>query len=152
MTISSVTFIASDLIRLDLSFSARIDSDYTDPANYFILPNPGSTITGDAVAVQRVIVPSNDAVVAPYVYLNTTPHTPGAEYQAAYGKLYNSSGALVPCTANIPYASRTTKTMQMLKSIPSHFDHQVTSVIRNLITAISLEDDTIGGSRKDEFP
>lgn len=152
MTISSVTYIAADLIRVNLSFSARLDTNYTDPLNYIIFPNPGSEITGEGVAVKKVIIPSNDVVVASFVYLNTTPHTLGAEYRVSYGKLYDSSGTLVPCTNSVPYACRTTKTMQMLKSIPSHFDHEVTSIIRNLITAMSLEDDTIGGSRKDEFP
>jgi hypothetical protein len=42
--------------------------------------------------------------------------------------------------------------MGMLKSMPSHFDMRPESLVRNLITAISLQDDIIGGSRRDEFP
>ena len=152
MSISSVTYIATDLIRLNLSFSARIDSDYKNIVGYYITGHAGSPIAGVSVTVLEVLIPKNDVVVSPFVYLRTTMHTLGAEYEVNYGKLYNAQGILVPPGANVPYESRTTKTMQMLKSLPSHFDQQVESLIRNLTTAISLEDDTIGGSRKDVFP
>jgi hypothetical protein len=152
MSISSVTYIASDLIRLNLSFSARIDTDYKNIAGYYITGHAGSPIVGVSVNVLAVLIPKNDVVVSPFVYLHTTPHTLGAEYEVNYGKLYDSSGVLVPAGPNVPYQSRSTKTVQMLKSVPSHFDRQVESLIRNLVTAVSLEDDTIGGSRKDVFP
>lgn len=152
MSISSVTFIGSDLIRLNLSFSARIDADYSLAQNYLILGHTGSPLPGIEVGIFEVLPPINDVVVSPFVYLRTTPHTLGAEYEVTYLKLYDSAGALVPNLVNVPYQARNTKTMQILKSFPAHFDHQVTSVLRNLATAISLEDDTIGGSRKDEFP
>jgi len=155
MTIQSVTYIGPTLIRLNLSFSARLDPEFLLSTNYAITPHTGSEITGEAVNVLEVLPPSNDVYVDQFVYLRTTKHTEGASYDVTYRNLTDSAGRHVGLIGEwadaVPYVSRITKTVQVLKSIPAHFDVGETSLIRNLLTAISLSDDALGGSRNDSF-
>jgi|688.fasta_scaffold02732_19 hypothetical protein len=150
--VGSATFIAEDLIRLDLSAQARVDSEYLDVNNYSIALRSDTPKPGDEVRVLEVLPPTDaNVVTTQYVYLLTTRHTLGAYYAVTLsGALVDSAGTQVYLPP-ASYAARVTKTMQVLKSIPSHFDTRNTSILRNLLTAISLQDDQIGGSRKDEF-
>lgn len=145
------TFIAEDLIRINLSEPARLDAAYLSPASYQISLRSDSPKVGEPISVQAVIPPTGDLVVFPYVYLKTSRHTLGAYYEVTIlGSLVNSGGGSLP-VAPAAYAARITKTMNMLKSLPSHFDRREDSLVRNIITAISLQDDILGGSRSDEF-
>lgn len=150
--VGAATFISEDLIRLDLPAAARIDAQYLEKSNYSIAVRPDTPKAGEEVSVLAVLPPADtSAVTSQYVYLSTTRHTLGAYYALTIsGSLVDSAGAQVYLPP-ASYAARVTKTMQMLKSLPAHFDMRNESLIRNLLTAISLQDDQIGGSRKDEF-
>lgn len=145
------TFIAEDLVRVNLPVPGRIDAAYLATSSYSIALRSDSPKPGQGVAVVEVIPPTGDLVAFEYIYLRTTRHTLGAYYEVTIsGQIVDTAGLGI----NLPpaaYAARVTKTMAMLKSLPSHFDMRNESLVRNLVTAISLQDDIIGGSRRDEF-
>jgi len=151
VTIQSVTYIGSTFIRLNLGFFARVDATYGSASNYNVSVFPRSTVAGISVTVLEVLLPADGAVTTDKVFLRTTDHTNGAAYQVGYTTLYNSSGIVVT-TSLTPYQARDTKSVQALKSLPSYLDHRIGSLVRNLLTSISLEDDRLGGSRRDLFP
>ena len=152
MSVESVTYILDDLIRLNLDTPVRVDSTYLNPANYVIQSHVGSPIPPVQVIVDLVLPLEDDSNLTKIVYLHTSSHASGAEYEANYVQFFDAYGVVVPPGDFCPYQARITKTGQMLKSLPQHFDRRVDALIRNLITAVSLEDDVIGGSRSDEFP
>lgn len=149
----SALFIATDMIKIVLPETARIDSTYSSTASYFINVRSDSPVE-DASGVQviEVLLPSESSglLAVNYVYLRTTAHTLGAFYEVTHTGLSTPGGVPINSSTN-PYQARRTKTMSMLSSIPGHFYKGADGLLRNLITAISLEDDVIGGSRRDEF-
>lgn len=153
MNVETVQYILDDLICLVLESPIRVDSSYyLNPANYVVQAHSGSPIPPVQVVVLQVLAPEDESLLTKKVYLHTTSHANGAEYEANFVQFLDATGAVVLPGANCPYQARISKTGQMLKSLPSHFDRRVSSLIRNLITAVSSEDDIIGGSRSDEFP
>lgn len=152
MSIRSVTYIGPTLIRLNLDAPVRIDNVYASAGNYTIQVHSDTPMPGDLVSVLEVLIPLDSGTVTYSVFLRTTPHTNGAYYTVTYAALYDTAGHGMPAYATVPYASRDTKTQQMLRSVPGYLDTRETSLFRNLLTAISLEDDRIGGSRHDLFP
>lgn len=146
--VESVTFITPYLLRLKLSSHVVIDELYTDPSNYDIRLHKG---TGTALEVVRVLDIHGEVNSTNYLYLETDQHTIGLDYEIRIDKLHKTNGVPVSMANWAPYAARNTKTMAGLKSLPSHFDRRPDSLILNLMAAITLEDDAIGGSRNDEF-
>lgn len=146
ISINSITFIAQDVVSIGLSVPVRVDSLFQDSTNYSIAPLD----FGEPVNIVSVFIPQN-TLVTDTVMIKTTPHTVGGGYSVGFTRLVNPDGASLSLTAASKYQARVSKTMVSLKSLPSHFDKRPESLIRNLITAISLQDDIIGGSRSDEF-
>ena len=159
----TVDYIAQDLIKLNLGFSARVDATYLNPANYQITPYNISPIAAISVAVEEVIAvnnygknviasPVNAAVAASVVFLRTTRHAPGANYEVTFTELHTTNGSIITQDTAVPYQARITKVDSILKSAPAHFDRRTSSIIRNILSAIGVQDDQIGGSKKEEFP
>jgi hypothetical protein len=144
--IKEVRFIARDLLKLTLKTAVIVNSGYTNPSSYLIIPVGGAT----AVNIIKVLVIRSDLRATSDIYLNITNPQLGAIYNVDIvpSSLQYIDGSPVVAGA-VPFEARITKTDKMLKSLPSHYDTNPTSTIRNLITAISVQDDIIGGSRKD---
>ncbi len=153
ISISTVRFIGPTYIRLHLNTQVIATGSYLDPENYTIALRDDTPIDGAAVRVVRVFAPAQDVLIADYVYLETTAHTNGAFYEVHFTELQTLDGVSgFGVSDPMPYVSRVTKTMSTLKAIPSHFDKRLDALLHAVATAISLQDDTIGGSRSDEFP
>lgn len=151
--VTTVRFITPTYIRLHLNTQVIATGNYLDPENYTIALRSDSPVAGDAVRVVRVFAPTQDVLIADYVYLETTPHTNGAFYEVNYTELQTLDGVSgFGVNLKMPYQSRVTKTMSSLKNVPSHFDKRLDALLHAVVSAISLQDDTIGGSRSDEFP
>lgn len=146
-----VDYITPTLLRVDLTTTVVVNTLYNTVSNYTVAVRSDSPVAGDPVEVRRVLPPTQDVVIADYVFLETSPHTNGADYTITVGQLYTLDGTPTAGALSASYAARVTKTMKMLKSLPSHFDKRVDSLIHSLISAISIQDDKIGGSRSDEF-
>ena len=153
INITTVQFITPTFIRLHLNTQVIATGSYLNATNYEITLRSDSPIAGDAVRVVRVLAPTQDVLVADYVYLETTPHTNGATYDIYFTELQTLDGVSgFGVNTPVAYQSRITKTVSSLKNIPSHFDKRLDALMHALISANSLQDDTIGGSRSDEFP
>lgn len=151
--VHSVYFFSPTYIRIQLNNSVVAIGSYLDTSNYIIDLSPDSKVPGDPVRVLRVLPPTQDVLVVSHVYLETTPHTNGADYTATFGTLQSPSGLTVYAqSAPVPYASRGTKPMNILNNIPSHLDKRVDSLLHAICSAIGEQDDKIGGSRSDRFP
>lgn len=152
-SVNSIYFFSPTYIRVQLNVNVVATGSYLDPNNYFIALHADSPIAGDAVQVLRVLPPTQNALVVNYIYLETTPHTNGADYDLTFGILQSPTGlTLYPQGSPVPYASRRTKAMSVLNSLPAHFDKRVDSLLHALCSAIGEQDDKIGGSRSDGFP
>ena len=149
--IAKVQYITPTYLRLDLNTQVIVNALYLNVINYRITLRSDSPVPGIPVSVVRIIPPTQDVLVADYVYLETTQHTDGAFYDARLEPLNTLDGGISFNGSTQAYATRVTKTMKMLKSLPSHFDKRVDSLLHALVSAISIEDDTLGGSRNDEF-
>lgn len=153
INITTVRFISPTYIRLHLNTQVIANGSYLSPANYTVTVKSDSPVPGGAVQVLRVFVPTQEALVADYVYLETTQHTEGAFYEVYFTELQTLDGVSgFGINTPVPYQARFTKTMSALKNLPSHFDKRLDALLHALVSAISLQDDTIGGSRSDEFP
>ncbi len=153
INITTVRFITPIYIRLHLNTQVIATGSYLDPENYVISLRSDSPVVGDQVRPIRVFAPTQDVLVADYIYLETTPHTLGAYYEVNFTELQTLDGVSgFGVNLETPYQARTTKTMSQLKSLPAHFDKRLDALLHAVATAISLQDDTIGGSRSDEFP
>jgi hypothetical protein len=163
MTIESVDYVEADIVRLTLSFRAKVDSNYLNPNNYVISSYVVSPVLARPVTVQEVIainnfgpdalgVPPEPAIASNLVYLKTTPHSMGANYQVTYTTLFSTDGGTVTPNDPVPYQVRITKVDSILKSLPPHIDRRPKAIVRSILGAIGLQDDKIGGSKKEQFP
>lgn len=153
ISITTVRLITPTYMRLHLNTQVIATGNYLNPQNYVIAVRSDSPVAGDAVRVTRVFAPTQDVLIADYVYLETTPHTGGATYDVYFTELQTLDGVSgFGVNGKVAYQCRVTKTMSSLRSVPSHFDKRTDSLLHAVVSAISLQDDTIGGSRSDEFP
>lgn len=150
--IDTVRFITPTYIRLQLNTQVIVNDGYKQASNYTAVVRSDTPIPGNAVSITRVIPPAQDVLIADYVYLETTTFSDGAYYDISFASLDTLDGVPAMNGSTCATQARVTKTMLMLKSLPSHFDKRLDSLLHALVSAISLQDDTIGGSRNDEFP
>jgi len=151
--ITAVTYVNPDLIRITISVRVRIDSDFLNPGNWIITVAEGNPSAAD-VECTKVLVPTDPNIVATdTVFLQTTQHSADSIYEIRFLHLAATNGfpLFVSQPRVFPYRSRKTKVDQILNSLPNHFDKRVESNIRSLLTAISLQDELIGGARNDSF-
>jgi hypothetical protein len=155
--ISSIVVIARDMLMVTFRESLIVDSAYLDAASYTI-----TAVTDGAAAIQitNVLMQFDEDEnpkfsSTPYLFLQVTQPTLGAVYNidiVTPTSLRYVDGTSPAAAVTVrKFQSRYTKTDQTLRSIPKHFDKRVTAEIRTLLTAISLSDDLIGGSRRDDF-
>ena len=139
--------IAQDVVKIILEDEIVVDSAYLDPANYSIQP----VTPGDIVPRVRAVIAPN-AKVTTTILLHIDKPTEGGEYYLEADNLHDRNGNTIAVEQAdlVTFVARFTKTDSMLRSLPDHFDPRpAESLIRNLLTAITMSDDLIGGS-KDE--
>lgn len=135
--------IALDAVRINVEAPIVVDAAYNDPANYNISVVSGP---GQGVSVRRVL-PTNDDTTSEIILIMDKVSR-GTTYEVSIGAALRSSlGQSVVGTAQ--FVGRRTKTENMIRSLPAHFNTHPESIVRSIVTAIGLADETIGGSQDD---
>ena len=141
-SISAVEPIAKDLIRIFFSKDIVINDAFLDINNYSLT----QTLDSLPIEIKEVVPPNKDgSVVARYVLLRTVRLREEIQYAATVTNL-SSRGGGENLTSLFLWRYSRTKTDFMLASFPEVYDHRVTSNIRQLMTAVSLADNRIGGA------
>lgn len=139
--------VAQDVVKIILEDEIVVDSAYLDPANYSIQP----VTPGDIIPRIRAVLEPNSAVTTT-ILLQIDKPTEGGKYFLEADNLHDRNGGTLQILEAdlVTFVARFTKTDSMLRSLPDHFDPRPKeSLIRNLLTAITMSDELIGGS-KDE--
>lgn len=132
--------IASDALRVNVELPIVVDEAYNDPTNYSIAVISGG---GQDVAVRRVLPINDDTTTEIILIIDRV--SKGTTYEVSVGAALRSAlGQSVVGSAQ--FVGRRTKTENMFKGLPSHFNTYPESTIRHVLTAIGLSDETIGGS------
>ena len=132
-----------DEIRIKLNFSVLMknDDNFLDSDNYQIDNN---------LRVIEVIAPSG--VSANHVILVTNFPIIGTEYAVTVSGLMTSDGNEIdPDFDTKSYIARLTKFDAMTNHLSSMYTRDKKALISAILTAISIEDDLIGGSRSDDL-
>jgi hypothetical protein len=153
VSITRIQYITPTYIRVFFSTYVVLNATYLNKANYSITAHSDSPLTAGGVSVISVLTsPDPETSKIHFVDLITTRHTDGAYYNFNYvflttlNGVANSGGGL-----EAPYAARYSKTMTASKNLAGFYYKDPTGLLQTVLTAISLIDDQIGGSRNDEF-
>ncbi len=132
--------IRSNILRILLEQPVVVNAAYSDPANYTITVIAGS---GQEIAVRSVL--SVQADTAEEVLLVIDKVDQGTTYSVTVGAAVVSvTGQNVVGTSQ--FVGRRTKTENMVRGLPAHFNKQPDALICSLLSAIGLSDELIGGS------
>jgi len=137
--------VADDMIRITFAKEVLVDARSANPAAYEVTLVGGS---GPALTVREVLLPKT-ARTSRYVILVVDKPLYGTHYRVTVTGIYGRDGAPIGGTSD--FIGRRTKAADMVRGIPSHFSKKPESLIRTILTAIGIEDETIGGSRSDTF-
>ncbi len=138
--ILAAELIAADAVRVRLEAPIVVDDEYNDRDNYTITIVEG----GSGTVTVRSVLPTNEDITTE-VILIMDRLVGGLTYEVSLGtNLKSADGQSVVGTAR--FVGRKTKTENMLKGLPRHFNTSSTSTIRQILTAIGVSDDLIGGS------
>lgn len=160
-TIASIDVLDRNIIIIEFNDFVIIDEDLLNPANYQIefTDNPGFTdvesrkvlpyIGGVATNVEGKT--QQIPVVTTQIQLVTDYHSPGTSYTVTISNLNAVDGSGVPLEPTVAIGRRT-KTEEILKHMPRHYDNTPQSLVRGILTAMAIEDDRIGGSLKEPIP
>lgn len=132
--------ISASLIRIVLSEYAVVNNDYKNPNSYAI-----TDFAGSYIPVLNVLTPKDLSVN--YVLLRVRPQALGQSYGIVVTNIMSRSGVVISDTVNSYwYLYNSTKTDSILASIPSIYDKSPGTDLNGILTAISLEDNLIGGT------
>lgn len=150
-TVTEVEIITPTLVKFTLSASAVVDANYFDVANYSVVLKDQSTTDARP---KRVLQPyrensEEEAQTASYIYLVTEPLTIGSVYTFQITGGVQGSDKILVASFGDDRTARRTKAQNAINALPPHFDRRATSRIANLITAIAISDDRIGGSERE---
>lgn len=139
--VSDINVLTRKTILVQFTDEIVTDSRYYDVDNYSL-----SVVEGTGPVEVVSVLPTNDKATLELI-LVTQPMTAGTTYSLTIDEFANREGTTFGMTGNFIY--RDTKSDSGLRSVPKHFDKRPTSIIAAVITAISINDDIIGGSRSD---
>jgi hypothetical protein len=135
--------IASDMISITFNKDAKNNDLLRDPANYAVTP------LGAGQPVNVRSVQTGNEIRTDFITLEVTPFTVGEEYLVTVSNIVGADAAALSPTENTAeFVGRLTKTDDAIRYRENIYGRDVNSIVRNILTAISLEDDKIGGSRR----
>lgn len=138
--ILAADLIAADAVRVNLDLPVVVDDAYNDPTNYSITIIEG---TGQDVSVRSVLPITTDT--ATEIILVIDKVSKGTTYEVSVGaSIRSTEGQTVAGSAQ--FMGRRTKAENMVRGLPAHFNRFPESCLRNVLTAIALADEEIGGS------
>ena len=130
---------ARDLIQITFSVEFVVNTAYFNTDNYAII----DVASGKQLYVRKVLKPFN-SVVSSRILLFLDKHTAGTEYQITIKSLIRRDGAVLDPTSGL-FIARDAKANSMLAALPDHFNSDPkTSVLRQVLQAMSESDDKIG--------
>jgi hypothetical protein len=137
--------LSDDMIKITLDTEIVVDATARQIGAYNISVVAGS---GEAVSVRKVLLPQ-DSLTASEIILVVDKPTHGTHYRVTATGLNGRDGTLVGGASD--FIGRRTKTEEILRAMPSHYNISADSILRSVLTAIGIQDETIGGSRNDTF-
>ena len=140
--IASVAVLARDTLLLTFTAGISVDDNLRATSSYTVTPDG----TGDAVQVRDVIVEDSVSSVTQIVLVVSKP-TIGAQYTVAVAGLTDAENMAVADSDQ--FEDRLTKLDNVLNNMPKLYTREHRSVFRNILQAVTREDDLIGGSRED---
>ena len=133
--------IASDMVSITFSEDAKVDAALRDPANYVVTPVGGGT------PVNVISVQAGNEIRTNFISLLITDFTVGADYLVTVSNIVGADGSTLSATLNTgQFTGRPTKADLAITHRETLFGRDPNSIIRNVLTAIAMEDDLIGGS------
>lgn len=145
-SVQDVEVLAENLLRVNFDLEVKNNSVLLDPANYAITPLGA----GDTVGILQVRSDPNDPAVTS-ILITITPFTIGETYDLTVSSdLKTRYGAAVTSTT-AKFKGRNTKLDSMIRNRPGLYAKNDNSIAKNILVAISVEDDKIGGGRDDRF-
>lgn len=144
--VATLDMIGADALLYNFDRSVVIDSSLLSVENYTL---EVVSATGSSIRVRKIIPPT-DGLVTQSVILYVDQPTKGARYRLTSTNLRDRAGTKFGQV--IDFIGRRTKLEGMLRSLPQHWDKRPDSVFRSILSAVSIEDDRIGGSRSDSLP
>lgn len=146
--ITKVEQIAFDALRLTFSEETISNANYLNTDNYLVTKEGESV---EAIAVKQV-KKINDFVTNK-VILWTDYQKEGVTYEIKVSNLVSITGQAIESDTTLTWKAVKTKTQAVIfDNLPQHFDKRIESKIRNVLTAVSLEDDLIGGNLSKQIP
>jgi hypothetical protein len=141
LPVSDINVLTKKSIRVQFTDEIVTDSRYYDVNNYSI-----AVVEGTGPVEVLSVLPTNETASLELI-LVTQPMTHGTTYSLTIDEFVDRSGNEFSLVGGFIY--RDTKSDSALRSIPRHFDNRPASIIAAFVTAISINDDIIGGSRSD---
>lgn len=141
-SITDVRLLARDVLRVVFSTSIAVDSTLMDEQSWTVTP---VTAGASQVSVAQVMIDSSFSSVS-FVDLKVTRSTVGDTYQVSASGLSKTDGsATIPGDLTAKFVSHLTKVDSILRSMPTMYGSGVGSIVRQILTAIAIQDEEIGG-------
>jgi hypothetical protein len=138
----TIQSLARDVLRVNFSQALAANDSMFDLDNYAITP---VTSGADAVEVARIIKGGEeDDPTVTYVDLQITKAALDATYQLLVTNLETSDSVLLAEQTG-EFLGRFTKTDSFTRSVAQLYNTRPDSTLRQILTAMALEDERIGG-------
>ena len=142
--ITQVNIFARDLIEVVFGTNVKNTKTITDPSNWTLPP----VNVGQGVTVLSVLTSGLNSIDR--VYLVVTPFTAGAYYVVTMsGEVRSIKNEQLIGSLNKTMKGRRTKVDSLCSTRPSMYDLRPKAIYRNILNAIGVEDDKIGGSQNE---
>lgn len=140
--VARVDLINYKLIRVQFNNVLTTDDAFYNLANYAI------TFGGGSLAVRNIT--KLTGTTTSYILIETDLQVETTEYTVTMNGMHLRDGTVVSASAS--WIARTTKGQTCIDNMPAIWSKAPNSRIGSMLTAIGMEDDRIGGSRKDFLP
>lgn len=140
-TTTTVKVISKDVIRVEFEDGISATSSVSDSSTYVITPHDSSS---NLVEILSVITNVEEGEALFYIDLNITAPTIGALYAIEIDGLYDLTGNDY-AVLGADFVGKSTKIDSMTNSFGRMYDLKIGSNLRNILMAVCLEDEKIGG-------
>lgn len=148
--VTAVDIITPKLVKITYNTTVVCDPSYFDINSYSVVVQETGAIEAKPVRVLQLYNDNLDTkrLSSNFTLLVMDNLTEGTRYQFTVNGVRTTQGLIM---ASTPYSREKvkTKTQVTTRLLPSHFDTRPDSLIGSILTAITIQDDLIGGARKE---
>lgn len=144
--VTAVDVLTSTLILVRFASAMKNDSRLQDPLSYSVV----STSLGTAVTIRSVETDTSASTTD--VLLNLSAIAVGTTYTLTVTGMRTATGGVMSSSNRVQFIGRITKADSAINGTTRIYNTQPGAIYRNIILAITKEDDRIGGSRNDRLP